>query len=305
MTKKVLVIGGSYFVGRVMVILCTRAGDEFELHVVNRGNAPLRKEGVTEYKCDRHNVDAMVEMLPDIKFDAVIDFCAYNAKDISSVINAMADRIGQYIYISTSSVYINDNHKMHVETDPLLFESNDDMVAQYICSKSNLETELIETCALHNIPYTIARPAFIYGPFNYAPRESWYIKKLAHSEPIPVLTDGTAHFNFVYVTDVAEAMMNFVGDKRAYNQAFNLSNSDEIITESIFVKELENQHGRAFEKLPMSVAEALAKSVAIPWPLTDDELVDGTKYAKTFDMKYTSLQEGMRKAYKSFMNVYA
>ncbi|MGI6217872.1 MAG: hypothetical protein ACOYIK_09715, partial [Coriobacteriales bacterium] len=85
MAKQVLVIGGSYFVGRVFSILCDR-GDEFELHVVNRGNAPIRKEKVHEYICDRHDVDKMVSVIPQIDFDAVVDFCAYNPGEISPIV---------------------------------------------------------------------------------------------------------------------------------------------------------------------------------------------------------------------------
>ena len=60
MAKQVLVIGGSYFVGRVFSILCSR-DEEFELHVVNRGKAPIRKEdlGIHEYRSDRHDIDTL------------------------------------------------------------------------------------------------------------------------------------------------------------------------------------------------------------------------------------------------------
>jgi hypothetical protein len=47
MKKRVLVIGGSMFAGRVFSLLASRTG-EIELHVVNRGKLPLGElENVT------------------------------------------------------------------------------------------------------------------------------------------------------------------------------------------------------------------------------------------------------------------
>ena len=52
---------------------------------------------------------------------------------------------------------------------------------------AKLEEELRQVCA--QIPWTIVRPAFIYGPFNYAPREAWYIRLLSLMQPGTVLVD--------------------------------------------------------------------------------------------------------------------
>ena len=304
MAKKVLVIGGSYFVGRVFTILCNREPGEWELHVVNRGTQPLNYDCVTQYVCDRHDPERMAQILPDIEFDAVVDFCAYFKGEISPIVEKLHDRIKQYIFVSTASVYINDDHAIRKEGDPILYESDDDMVAQYICGKSQLEKELTETCGKYGIPYTIARPAFIYGPFNYAPRESWYIEKIATGKAVVYPVDADARFNFVYVVDVAEALRIFVGDERAFNEIFNIS-SNEVITNERFLSQLMHCHGKQFELLESTVDEVLEKRIAVPWPLTDDELYDGSKLEEVFGFHYTPFPEGMQKAYRAFMNVYA
>ena len=72
--KKILVIGGSAFVGRIFSIQTSKKGDEFELHAVNRGHYPLRLENVREYKCDRHDPHTLARLLPDGAFDALVDF---------------------------------------------------------------------------------------------------------------------------------------------------------------------------------------------------------------------------------------
>ncbi|MBQ8930399.1 MAG: NAD-dependent epimerase/dehydratase family protein, partial [Oscillospiraceae bacterium] len=166
MAKNVLVIGGSYFAGRVFNILTSRT-DLFELHVVNRGKAPLNNlNHVTQYQCDRHEPMKMAALLPDIKFDAVIDFCAYKPDDIRQIIEAMKNRIGQYIFISTSSVYDPGITTHKKETDPVVVTDADNPVDEYIASKAVLELECMAYCKQYGIPYTILRPSFIYGPFN-------------------------------------------------------------------------------------------------------------------------------------------
>ncbi len=304
MPKQVLVIGGSYFLGRVFSIFASRAQDPI-LHVVNRGKAPLNKEGITEYKCDRHDVDTMATLIPsDIKFDAFVDFCAYNPGEIAPIIEKFHNQIGQYIYISTASVYIPGDRGIKKEDDPILYESDNSMVTDYICNKSKLEDEVIEACQKYGIPYTIARPSFIYGPFNYAPRESWFIEKLVKGKQIEILDDSHSHFNFVYVGDAAQAILNFIGDERAYNEVFNLS-APEVVTYKVFYDELRRWWGKDFPSVHVTVEQTIREGIALPYPLEDDELYDGSKYSETFGVSYTPLSEGLDKAFNAFKNVYS
>ena len=46
--SKILVIGGTYFTGRVFTIVAAREGHELTL--VNRGRYSLARPGVTEYR---------------------------------------------------------------------------------------------------------------------------------------------------------------------------------------------------------------------------------------------------------------
>jgi nucleoside-diphosphate-sugar epimerase len=73
--KNILIIGGSYFAGRVFVEeLRRRKG--WKIHVLNRGNIPIRKEGVVEITCDRHDTERVTRSLPETRWEAVVDFCA-------------------------------------------------------------------------------------------------------------------------------------------------------------------------------------------------------------------------------------
>lgn len=244
MKKNVLIIGGSYFTGRVFSIHASKGG-RLSLHVVNRGKYTLNFPWVSEYKCDRHDAKTLSNMLPEIYFDAVVDFCGYSPGDIDAIINALSGRVGQYVFISTASIYTTKGVKK--EDDPVMKmePKKPDPISEYLYRKVQLERELKDTCAYTRIPYTIVRPTFIYGPYNYAPRESYFIQQIVKRIPVPDTTDATAKFSMVYVLDVARALEIFTGNEKAYNEAFNLAGQEQV-TYTMLFSELERISGGPF-----------------------------------------------------------
>jgi nucleoside-diphosphate-sugar epimerase len=309
MKKRILLIGGSLFTGRVFSIIASRTGD-FELHVVNRGHYPLNIEGVAEYKCDRHSPRLLARLLPeDAVFDAVIDFCAYNSGEIQPIITALSGRVRQYIYFSTASVYDPALSRIKSETDPLVSEPIvidgepvDASVDDYVAGKIALERELKSAADTEGIPYTILRPTFIYGPLNYAPRESYFVELIARKHTVPVPVDATANWSFVYVKDVAAALIAIIGDKRADNETFNLAGV-EAVTYTRLIGDFERFNGGSFDTRSVTVEEIERDHLPLPFPLTDDDLVSGEKFARTFDFKYTPFSEGMENTFKSFYSL--
>lgn len=327
MKKSVLVIGGSYFAGRVFSLYTSRR-DKLALHVVNRGKYTLNLPGVSEYKCDRHDVEKLSAMLPDMEFDAVVDFCGYNPDEISPIIEILPGRIGQYVFISTSSVYVSTGVKKEgdpvVEPDraapllelscvmvdedtvrsPTMEPTRTDPIVEYICNKMLLERELRDACGSRGIPYTIVRPTFIYGPYNYAPRESYFIKHIVKGIPVPEPTDANAKFSLVYVADVAGALETFVGDEKAYNEEFNLAGVEQVTYASLF-SELERCNGAPFEKRPVTVSQVRAEGIPLLFPLDADDLCSGEKMSQRFGFDYTPFAAGMDKTFAAFKSVYS
>lgn len=308
MRKQVLVIGGTYFAGRVFSILTSRGDsgrDDLHLHIVNRGKYPLKSlDNITQYVCDRHDTSKLAEVLPKgVVFDAVVDFCAYEPGDISSVINALPGRIRQYIFISTSSVYVPGGEEPIDETAPVLSDFSSGRVEDYIAKKCLLENELTETCASSGIAYTILRPAFIYGPFNYAPRESYFIKLIAENKPVPVPTDATGRFSFVYVFDVSDIINRCIGNEKAYNEVFNLA-SPEIADYNSFISQLRQCNGTDFPTTPVTVKQVIEQNIPLPFPLDESLLYSGKKSETVLEYKYTPFSVGMKKTFSIFMSIY-
>ena len=302
--KNVMVIGGSLFTGRVFSIQASRNGG-FELHVVNRGNYPMDLERVSQYKCDRHSPRMIARLVPDIKYDALVDFCAYEPGDIKPVVEALRDRINQYVFFSTASVYTDGNGFLD-ENAPMrkIPENDNDATYAYIRKKIELEYELIEACSTAGVNYTILRPTFIYGPFNYAPREPYFIKLIAKRQAVPVPVDASGRFNFVYVTDIARALMTSIGNDKAYNGTFNLADPEALTYEKL-ISEFEQNSSQPFEKREVTVAQADDERIPFPFPMTGDTLVNGEKFVRTFDFSYTPFSEGMAKTFEVFYALFS
>lgn len=300
---KLLVIGGSYFYGRVFVM---EAAGQHEITVWNRGTYSMADFGVRQITGDRHDAHAAADCEA---YDAVIDFCAYETGDVRSMIACLQGKIGQYILISTVDVYERQSGVLKTEDTPLEQRQIPGEAGAYIAGKTALEEEVREVCTAGNIPYTVLRPAILYGPYNYAPRESVYIQMLLQNHALPRFTDADGEFQFVYVKDAAQAILRCLGNEKAYGQAYNLC-QDQILTYDGFFRTLREaadpEEVENLTEVPLTVEEAVDQGVPVPFPATAAEthLCDNGKGKRELGLTYTEFDEGMRRTYRAFRHVY-
>lgn len=303
---KLLVIGGSYFYGRVFVM---QAAGEHEITVVNRGTYSMAGLGVKEIKGDRRDENLWKTVRED--YDVIIDFCAYEKGDIAKVLENMAGKAGQYIFISTVDVYergwqAGKTAGMGEET-PFETRLLPGEAGQYIAGKVALEREVREECRKRNMPCTVLRPAILYGPFNYAPREPLYIQMMVQNHVLPHVKETEGSFQMIYVKDAAVAVMKCLLNEKTYGQAYNLC-QDEIVTYDSFYEALkEAAVGQdEFSELPVTADEAAAMGIPLPFPVTaeESEICSNEKSRRELGMEYLSFSEGMARTYRAFRNVY-
>lgn len=287
----ILVIGGSYFLGKCFVNM---AAGEHGITVFNRGSRPLDIPGVKEIYGERHDVNALSKLKGQC-YDAVVDFCAYQEGDIASVFEVLEGNIKQYVYVSTCDVYERGLNRVLDETAPFERRKFGGEAGEYISGKVALEEELLACAQKYHVMYTSVRPAFIYGPGNYAPREGIYFHWVQNAGQILHPTDATGEFQMVYVEDVALAVLRAIGNPAAYGQAFNLAPLN-METYDTFSDALEQSIDLQYEKVPVTVAFVQEKNIPLPFPLTKEESnwYDGHK-ALSLIGQYTALKDGLKK----------
>lgn len=307
-SMNILVIGGSYFYGRVFVMEAVREHSDYHITVLNRGTYSMEEFGVRQVTGDRHDPATFTACKED--YDAVVDFCAYEAGNVKSVIENLPGKPGQYILISTVDVYERGSGIVKSEDHALEHREFSGEAGAYIAGKVALEEEVRNICTDRQIPYTILRPAILYGPYNYAPRESAYIQMMLMNHVLPHFTNADGRFQFVYVKDAAQAILRALGNKRAYGQAYNLC-QDEIVTYESFFEALkkaaEPEVTENLKEIQMSLDEAASGQVPLPYPATaeETELCSNEKSKRELGVEYMDFAEGMGRTYRAFRNVFS
>ncbi len=296
--RNILVIGGSYFVGRVCVEELVK-DPENRICVVNRGNRQLELNGVLEIICDRHD-HGLKNAIPRLKWHAVIDFCAYTPLDIVQLMLAIPHpAVGHYIFISTTSVYA-DTLGLPVKEDaPKLASPRPEPgpAADYGYNKWKAEEKVVDLCRKSGVPYTILRPTIIYGKYNYAPRESYFFKLITEGKAIALPKNELALYQFVSVWDVAQVIRLCLGNAAVFNDAFNLA-AEDLISYRRFIHVLQEIMNTRASIYALDSKEIDAQQIPLPFPLEQHLIYSGTKIQEKLAFSYTPFVDGMRKTWK-------
>lgn len=293
---RILILGGTYFLGKAFAALACRNHD---ITLLNRGTRAVQFEGVKPVRqitLDRHQLTP--GCLAQEAYDVVVDFCAYEKGDIRQAVEALAGKPKQYVFISTSDVYKRGTGAPVDETGELETRDFGGAAGAYILGKVALERELQEVAAEKKIAVTSVRPPFLYGPDNYAQRESIFFNWIAQAGQILYPGDATGSFQMVYVEDAAKAVLDMCGNPACYNVCFNLCGSDRVTYEG-FCHALSYATRREFERVEISVEEVLQRQIPLPFPLTREEsecYVTGNE--ALLHIAYRDLQEGLRLTYE-------
>ena len=288
----ILVLGGSYFLGYRFVRLALSEGHK--VTVFNRGTRPLNMEGVTEVRGDRTSSEDILKITG--RFDATVDFCAYEKGDILRVKDALGDRTGRHVFNTTVDVYERGTGELLDESAE--FETRDfgGEAGAYILGKVSLEKEIEsieDRCVL--------RPSIIYGPGNYAPRENIYFKWISAAGQIlePAPSDG--FFQMVCVSDVAKAALKACGEFSFSGRAFNVTSSVTYTYEDL-TRILKEVTKKDFEVIKVTPEEAFMQQVPFPYPImkAESEKYDGSALEKT-GFEYTDINEGMKEAWENYV----
>lgn len=299
---KILVIGGSYFFGRVYTML---AAEQNEVTVLNRGTYSMAEFGAECLLADRRSGEAAA-LLAGRKFDAVVDFCAYRQGDVERIFTSLSEPPEQYILISTADVYRKWTGLPLTEESPLEERRFGGETGEYIWQKILLEKELEACCAGRRTASTRIRPSVLYGPFNYAPRESEYVRLACAGQEIVCPIGAPGRFQPVYVKDAAAMVLALTGRQAAFGRAYNLAG--ETVDYEAFLEAFSRASGGRMRLRRVPAREAVQDPAAcLPFPLEaeETEYYDGSRAAAETGIAWTPLETGLEKVWNAFARLYA
>ena len=228
----ILIIGGTVFLGRHIAEAALKAGHDVTLF--NRGmhNPELFPE-VEKLRGDRRKD---VSILKDRTWDAVIDTSAYFPKDVSALADVLKGNVGQYIFISSVSVY-SDFSKPNDENSPLaqMPEGADETKITgetYGALKVLCEQEVLKAFKNEAL---IIRPGLIVGPNDPTGRFTYWPRRIAKGDDILAPGNPNAPVQFIDVRDLAEWTVRLVENRTM--GIFNATGPKELLTMGEFLKE--------------------------------------------------------------------
>jgi len=226
---KVLVVGGTRFVGLRLVRLLVASGNDVTL--LNRGKtqAPLPL-GLKRLYADRRDPVSVLQALSGRDYEAVFDFTGYDTRGIEPLIQALSGRIGHYVFQSTCGVYSESEIVPILESFPKAFDAPGNVpTGKYIIGKIQSEDYLLNANRSLGFPITIIRSPEIYGPENWMhEREFSFFLRLTQKRTILVPGDGKSLLHFVHVDDVAKAHLLAATRDASIGEVFNVAGPDAI-----------------------------------------------------------------------------
>jgi 2'-hydroxyisoflavone reductase len=222
---KILVIGGSVFVGRAIVAAALASGHE--VTVFNRGkSSSVDATKVTWLRGDR---DGDLAILSFGQWDAVIDTCAYFPRQVRTLLAALCGRIGHYTLISSVSAYADLGKPGVSEADVLSPPAGDDVDKVTMESYGPLKAAC-EQVAMNaeGIKSLIVRPGIIVGPYDPTDRFSYWVSRLADGGEVLAPGSPAVPFQVIDVRDLADWIVAAV--ERGLTGAFNTVGPREPLT---------------------------------------------------------------------------
>jgi nucleoside-diphosphate-sugar epimerase len=218
---RVLVIGGTLFIGRPLVAALAKAGHE--VTVLHRKPDHDFGKKIGNIQADRNDPDAMRAALSGRQFDVVFDNVydwqrGTTAAQVEAGVRACGDHLQRYVYISSVAAY--GDGLNHHEGDAL---AQDDHPDSYIRNKAMAERMLFRLHQRHGVPVVTIRPPYVYGPGNPFYREAFFWDRLRDNRAIIVPGDGRRLMQFVHVKDLVAAMLAAMTEPNAVGHAFNIA----------------------------------------------------------------------------------
>ena len=202
---KILILGGTVFVGRHLVLQALEQGHDVTLF--NRGKS--RQGAFPDIEQIHGDRDGGLDAVGGRHWDVVLDTCGYIPRIVRQSVQALSKSVDRYTFVSTISVYkIVEGQFTVAESDPVL-TIVDPTVEQvtgdtYGPLKALCEAEVL---AGFGDSAHIVRPGLIVGPDDPTDRFSYWVNRLSKGGKCPVPDVEDQPVQVVDVRDLARWMI--------------------------------------------------------------------------------------------------
>lgn len=304
--QKVLIFGGSQFIGRNLVEQLIADGG-YDIWLFNRqiSGADLFPN-LNKIKGDRYTDD--VKQIAHQNWDYVIDLSAYFPNSVTEILKQLG-RVKKYILISSCSAYQVDDPSQTLkgEEAPLLACTAEEAISEdlstYGARKAECERRLKEA----DQDYLILRPALVYGQYDLTDRLYYWLYQTYHKSEFLIPEQGRRNFSSTYVMDLVQVIMLGLKHEKfcgSYNVTTTAQNSiGEIIR--LAMRELNQKPDLVNASASFLHEREMAQWTDIPlWIEGDHFTFSNEKIKSSIDFKASSLAKSIKEtiAYYAQLN---
>ncbi|HYM82002.1 MAG TPA: SDR family oxidoreductase [Candidatus Limnocylindria bacterium] len=209
---KLLIFGGTRFVGRHLVEAALARGDQVTLFNRGQTDADLFPE-VEKLKGDR---DGGLDALKGRTWDAVVDTCGFVPRIVRASAELLRDAVAHYTFVSSCSVYA-DPTKPGVDESGPVGKLEDETVEEITAETYGPLKALCEQAVEQALPGHAfhVRAGLIVGPYDYTDRFSYWPRRIGQGGEVLAPGKPEAPVQFVDGRDLAEWILRMAEGRKA------------------------------------------------------------------------------------------
>ena len=254
---KLLVLGGTVFLGRHVVDAALADGHEMTIFTRGRTNPDLFPEA-ERLQGDR---DGDLGALAGRSWDGVVDTSGYVPRVVRQSAELLQDALGRYVFVSSISVYADPSLPLE-EASPvaeLADPASEDVQADYGALKAACETVVDEVFGERGAN---VRAGLIVGPYDPTERFTYWPRRLAEGGDVLAPGDPAAPSQFVDARDLAAWLVRLA--EHGPGGVFNATGPAEPFTLGALLDEANDAVG-AGARLVWTDEQRLLDAEVQPW----------------------------------------
>lgn len=207
---KLLVLGGTRFLGRQVVAAALGRGDQ--VTIFHRG----RTEPALFPECEHVLGDRETDLgrLDGRTWDAVVDTCGFVPRVVDLAVRRLGPRTGHYVFVSSISVYAMPMAAGADESAPLatLEDPKTEEVNGPNYGGLKAACERVAEAALPG-RVTSVRAGLLVGPWDYTDRFPYWVRRLVEGGDVLVPDAASQPLQFIDARDVADWILGAIERK--------------------------------------------------------------------------------------------
>lgn len=292
---KILILGGTQFVGRHLTEVGLARGHEITLFHRGKTNPDLFPQA-EHIHGDR---DGQLDALDGLSWDVVIDTCGYVPRVVRQSVEKLQGVVHCYIFISTISVYADMDKTSHIDEHGSLQSLTDENTEAITGETYGGLKVLCERVVEDVMPGRglIIRPGFIVGPFDHTQRFSYWLSRTAMGGEMLAPSSPAYTMQFIDGRDLAEWTIRMAEQKQT--GIFNATGRPVRLGDI-----LDSSQGQAGSDTQFTwVDEAFLQDNQVPMPLFAPSQYVGvhtvnSERAVNAGLKFRPLEDTLRDTYE-------